>query len=189
MRQIIVGWIVFSLVVASIASSGASAGSTAQKTDTQNVTVSIHNALCSKQGKVDFDWVIKNSENKPVYIYATFLKSHAVSLDFDEVLRLITVWTSRAAEAEFAVNAYPRARFLKLRPGAVLHGHFTDSPKRYPAIINGTQLAFAIAFGQSTESVENALREGHYVHPANPIVEWQQVAKSAPVPLRSCNLK
>jgi hypothetical protein len=56
-------------------------------------------------------------------------------------------------------------------------------------VIGATQLAFAIAFGQSIESVETALREAHYVHPANLIVQWQQSAKSAPVPLNSCTLK
>lgn len=153
------------------------------------VTVSIQKASCDKRGKVAFDWAITNSGRQPVYVYATFLGGHAVSLEFDEPSHLLTVWTSRPSEADFAVNAYPPAKFVKLKPGAVLRGHFVDSPKRKPPVTGATQLAFAVAFGESTESVETAIREGRYVHPANPLVQWQQIVKSPPVSVRSCTLK
>jgi hypothetical protein len=185
----IIQCLLLSLVLVSISTTGASAGSTRSETETKNVAVSIHNASCDEHGKIAFDWVITNAGKQPVYIYATFLKGHAVSSDFDESSHLLTLWTSRPSEADFAVNAYPQAKFVKVQPGASLRGHFADSPKRKPPVIGATQLAFAVAFGQSTESVEAALREAHYVHPANPIVQWQQIAKSAPVPLHSCNLK
>jgi hypothetical protein len=177
------------LVLTSTAISGTSTALTQAQAATNYVMVSIQRASCDEQGRLAFDWVITNSEKEPVYIYATFLKGHAVSLDFDESSHLLTVWTSRPSEADFAVNAYPRAKFLKIQPGAVVRGHFADSPKRKPPVIGATQLAFAVAFGQSTESVETALREARYVHPANPIVRWQQIAKSASVPLHSCSLK
>ncbi len=180
---------ILSLVLAFISTAGAGRGIAQSKTERNDVMVSISRASCSTQGKLAFDWVITSSEKEPVYVYATFLKGPAVSLDFDESSHLLTIWTSRSSEADFAVNDYPRARFLKLQPGSALRGWFVDSPKRRPPVVGATQLAFAVAFGRETESVETALREAKYIHPANPIVQWQRIAKSAPVPLRSCTLK
>ena len=188
-KEKIIRCLLFSLVFAFMSTAGVRAGLARFEADTQNVTVSIHNASCDAQGKLVFDWVITNSDRQPAYVYTTFLRRGAASSDFDEASHLLTIWTTLPSGATYAVNAYPRAKFVKLQPGAVLRGHFADSPKRKPPVQGAIQLAFAVAFGQSIESVETALRQGHYVHPANPIVQWQQIAKSAPVPLYSCNLK
>jgi hypothetical protein len=180
---------ILSVVLAFFSAAGVGKGIAQSKTERNNVMVSISRASCSTQGKLSFDWVITGSEKEPVYVYGTFLKGPAVSLDFDESSRLLTIWTSRSSEADFAVNDYPRAKFLKLQPGSALRGRFVDSPKRKPPIGGVTQLAFAVAFGRETESVETALREAKYIHPANQIVQWQRIATSPPVPLHSCTLK
>ncbi len=188
MTNTITRCLLLSLLLSSV-QGGSSKASVRSEAKAQNVTVSIRNASCKPHGKIILDWTITNSDKQPVYVYSTFLKDRAASLTFDESSHLLTIWTSRPSEATFAVNAYPRAKFAELQPGAALRGHFADSPKRNPPIVGATQLAFAIAFGQRIESVQAALREGHYVHPANPIVQWQQIAKSPPVPLRGCAIK
>src|SRR5262249_54311979 len=147
-------------------------------TQDNDVTVSIRNISCTERGRIAFRWTISNLGKQEVYVYSTFLKGPTVSLEFDERLKLLTLWTSRSGEATFGVNAYPEAKFTPLKPGRFLRGHFSDSPKRNPAVTGATGLVFVVAFGHELESVETALREGHYVHPANPIVRWQQVAKS-----------
>ncbi len=174
MTNTITRCLLLSLLLSSV-QGGSSKASVRSEAKAQNVTVSIRNASCKPHGKIILDWTITNSDKQPVYVYSTFLKDRAASLT--------------PSEATFAVNAYPRAKFAELQPGAALRGHFADSPKRNPPIVGATQLAFAIAFGQRIESVQAALREGHYVHPANPIVQWQQIAKSPPVPLRGCAIK
>lgn len=171
------------LVVIASASWGLSTGSARSNVESQNVTVSIQSVSCDQKGKVTLDWLITNSGKTPVHVYATFLKGPTASLDFNESSHLLTIWTSLSSEATFGVNAYPQAKFVKVMPGAVLRGRFTDSPKRNPPIKGVTQIAFAVAFGQSVESVQTRLRGGNYIHPANPIVQWQQIAKSAPAPL------
>ena len=179
----------FTLGLAFILTGGTSTCAAQSGSDEKKMAVSIHHVLCDGLGKLALDWVITNTQKEPAYVYATFLRGPTVALDFDAPSHLVTVWTSRPAEATFAVNDYPRPKFVRLRPGAVLRGRFVDYPRRKPPVVGATQLVFAIAFGQSAESVENELREGHYGHPANPIVQWQQIAKSAPVPLHSCTLR
>lgn len=165
-------------------------------TDERTVSLSIDNASCDDRGKPVFDWAITNPAREPIYVYSTFLKGPAASRSFDEKSHVYTIWTSLPEKADYSVNDYPPAKFIPLKPGEILRGRFIEYPGRPDLCTNCgklpkgvTRIAFQVAFGSSTESVETELRGGHYVHPGNPIVQWQQIAKSAPVPLHSCALK
>ncbi|HEY6338658.1 MAG TPA: hypothetical protein VIW68_09215 [Candidatus Sulfotelmatobacter sp.] len=154
---------------------------------------SISNGSCDDR-RPDFDWKISNSEKQTVYVYSTFLKGPSASSDYDKASHVYTIWTSLPREADFAVNDYPNAEFLQLRPGESLRGRFVEGlDKSCPAcgIVpeGATKIALQVAFGITTESVKAELRQGHYVHPANPIVCWQQIAVSPSIPLPSCGQK
>lgn len=162
-------------------------------TNAGTVSVSIDSVSCDPRGKPRFDWIITNHEKQPVYIYSTFLRGPAASRSFDERSHVYTIWTSLPEKADYSVNDYSPAKFILLKSGEVLRGRFLEYPRHPDGCAKcgklpkgAANISFAVAFGGSTESVEKALREGHYIHPANPIVEWQQIAKSAPVQLHGC---
>jgi hypothetical protein len=171
----------------------AGAGFSKPVSDVRTISVSITNASCDHRNKPAFDWEITNPAGEPVFIYSTFLKGQSAGSTLDESLHLYTIWTSLPKEADYSVNDYRPAMFVSLKSGETLKGRFVE----YPGVPDtcaecgkvprgATNLEFAVAFGWETDSVKKELRDGGYVHPANPIVHWQQIAKSAPAPLRGC---
>ena len=159
----------------------------------RKLSVSISNAKCDDLGKPALTWEIANSEKEPVYVYSTFLKGPSASSSYDTASHVYTIWTSLPKEAAYSVNDYPKADFVQLKPGQVLRGRFVERRENTCAGCGSvpreaTRIAIQVAFGLSTESVESELRQGHYVHPGNPIVRWQQIAMSPSIQLATCGL-
>jgi hypothetical protein len=168
-------------------------GSTAFEASDRGLSLSISNGSCDDR-RPAFDWSISNGEKQTVFLYSTFLKGPSASSNYDEASHVYTIWTSLPKMADFSVNDYPNAEFRELRPGEYLRGRFVEGPDKSCVTCGivpkeATKMALQVAFGFSTESVKAELKQGHYVHPANPIVRWQEIAISPSIPLPSCGQK
>jgi len=162
----------------------------------KGLLVSVDNVSCDERALPIFDWKISNPTQATAFIYATFLHGPAASWQLDSSTHVFTVWSSLPNKADYAVNDYPRARFLPIKAGETISGRYIGRlPKQRPCSSCGqvpkeaASLVFAVAFGWSTDSVESQLRTGNYVHPANPIVDWQIVSRSPPVRFHECGAR
>ena len=86
------------------------------------------------------------------------------------------------AHSDVDVNNYPKADLVDLRPGEQIEGDLVDSVLVDRWAMPNERLSLDVAYGYDKDALQRALagqasnpRGGH---PANPIVEWQKIAKS-----------
>jgi hypothetical protein len=132
-------------------------------------------------------WMIVNDSSKPVVIYSTFLYGPAVDHRVS-VQGGAELFTSLIEHSEVDVNAYPKAKFIKLSPGESIQGDFKDSPLSESWVSAGMKICLDVAYGADDAIVRRAIAEQamnpHGGHPANPIVDWQQICQSDQIVLR-----
>ena len=132
-------------------------------------------------------WRVTNVGTRPVYVYSTFLNGPAAGFE-ENSQRVLNLHTSLKGKVDAGVNSYPEAKFTGLSPGESIHGTLQDRtlcselPKP-----RAKALVMDVAYGYEVEGVKAALLRSSNDpnrHPANPIVDWRELAKSNPTPLR-----
>jgi len=143
--------------------------------------VTITQTVPLAKGSLHLHWSIKNQSPKSVVVYTTFLRGPSAGhrrLASGEV----EVFTSLMAHSDVDVNNYPKADLVDLRPGEQIEGDLVDSVLVDRWAMPNERLSLDAAYGYDKDALQRALagqasnpRGGH---PANPIVEWQKIAKS-----------
>ena len=147
----------------------------------EGISIEIQQVRCTKEN-IRFHWRISNNGSKLAYLYATFLNGKPQSTEFQD--GVLIVHTSSPKLLRYAVNDYPGASFILLKPDENLRGDTVISRRELEKEVN--QVIFQISYGFEISSVKRALAKGNYLHPANPIVEWKTDAFSDSQAVEGC---
>ena|ERR1700694_1335117 len=184
MLSVLLGWTSVSLSAQSTESP------LLQGPNESKLEVHISNVTYSCATGIRFDWRLKSASPSVVYIYTPFLAGQAADLlEYDYGTGTVLIPTSTKGEASFPPYSYPEPTFRPLALQEVIEGHFREpiSSQLSCKSLRPKKLVFEIAWGTDTRKVLTEIarvkKEGR-VHPANPIVHWQKLARSEPAPIK-----
>lgn len=152
--------------------------------DAGSLQVTISKVVAMKEGGIRLDWRLTNPSNSPLFVYSTFLRGPATEWGAQgEVCEIHTSLAEKMFDVQ--LNYYPKAEFMEIEPGGERNGVFADSrPSAECQKSHPKGMIFLVGYGSDIRAVKEALQRVyssnslHPEHPANPIVDWQHIAKS-----------
>src|SRR5260370_11966282 len=133
-------------------------------------------------------WRISNRSRKRVYVYATFLWGPA-ALEPTNQAGLVRVRTSLSTPEPAGVNAYPPAKFLRIEPGGVLSGRFTEGKLDRKILKGGKPVEMDGALGSEINQPKKKISMTPFKdqHPQNPLLPFPTQPLTETTPATSYN--
>lgn len=162
--------------------------------------VQIEIAQPAKLGKpLQLHWRITNNAKRPVFIYSTLLHNEYF-VEFNASVEQKTIevrflrlraWGDRSPPYYF-----PKTEFARIDPGESIEGQLV-SRESFRVVVRDRSVGLKakeeqitpgiwsiqalVAYGYEIESVQQSSSSLEDGHPADPVVQWQKVARSKPV--------
>lgn len=145
-------------------------------------TVSISNAVITRAGVLRCKWSIRNGGDKPLFVYASYLRRPA-----DDMTQLLdpktvlvkTTWLKEVAA--YPAYYFPKLELLRVEPGTEITGHLERQLKSPSRGIRAVKLVVGVGIDDRrlVANVEETMIKGIEFQ-GNPIVRWQLLVFSKP---------
>jgi hypothetical protein len=154
--------------------------------DAAGPVVSVSHAAITRAGVLSCEWSIRNVGDKPLFVYASYLRRSAddmTELLDQETLLVKTTWLKEVA----AYPAYylPKLELLRVEPGTEITGHLERQLKSSSRAIRAVKIVVGVGIDdrQLVADVKETMNKGIEFQ-GNPIVRWQLLAFSESIPVK-----
>jgi len=145
-------------------------------------TVSISHAVITRAGVLSCEWSIRNGGDKPIFIYASYLRGAAddmAELLNEKTVLVKTTWLKEVAA--YPSYYFPKLELLRVEPGTVITGHLERKLKSPSRAVRAVKLVVGVGIDDRrlVANVEESMNKGIEAQ-GNPIVRWQLLVFSKP---------